>query len=216
MGDSGMSEMQAKYLDRSTDGKCASLRYVAKVQQCRALERECSSTVEAGLALPDSASKLQALKHTFCPFSSAADGNSTALQRAPCNMFGECVRESLAEADCLGTGTEEWTKSTLSHGLKEFRDTANAVCAQSFDPPPPCRNHCEDRFRLDAGLGADAPLTCDYYKDYVFGSKCDGNTPVGGATGSWGGHIGGTSGSSYYTYDGHESSVGEPHSGGSH
>merc|ERR1712167_79521 len=201
----GVSEMKDKHLSKA-DGKCAKLLYVSEVQVCRELEKECSESVDNAMTMPDATEKLMSLKRTFCPFSEAAS-NGTFVSRAPCNLFGECVREKLSYSGCLGsTGSGDEWKWGMSHGLMQFRETANAVCEQSLDAPEPCRNHCEDRFRFNHGLDGDAPLTCDYYRDYVFGTpgnppKCDtgtpGHPPVGGGSidnGSYGGGMGGSYG----------------------
>merc|ERR1712167_113398 len=101
MGTAGVSEMKDKHLSKA-DGKCAKLLYVSEVQVCRELEKECSESVDNAITMPDATEKLMSLKRTFCPFSEAAS-NGTFVSRAPCNLFGECVREKLSYSGCLGS-----------------------------------------------------------------------------------------------------------------
>jgi hypothetical protein len=133
---------------------CNKVYYASLVQQCRADEVECTSRI--GLAHGD----IDALKEAFC-------------SPGVCAAFGDCVRLALLDSQC--------DSDELATGYSTFHSTQTAVCTDQVEPPP-CANGCKDLFIADLSndglLAADGALstlqTCDYYRDYVFGSKCGG------------------------------------------
>jgi hypothetical protein len=181
------------------DGSCNMLRYVQNVSKCRTSQALCAESVRAA------GSDLALLKRTFCNAS-----NTTLHEHTPgaCHLFGDCVRAKLEDANCLeddlgrpvqvqgplaqfvSTGTD------LAYGYRKFKNVSDEVCrTHPGRQVAPCRNRCADSFRTHMGLGPAAKVTCDYYRDYVFGPKCHGNTP---ALPSGGSHGGSGSGSGSY------------------
>jgi hypothetical protein len=132
---------------------CSKIFYASRAQQCRADETACAA------AVAQDKGDLALLKEAFC----------TAV--GPCAAFGSCIKDALVASQCSG--------SALADGYTTFASTQKAVC-DGLAVPLPCRNDCKDAFVTElAGSGKLAldgkptpAQTCDYYRDFVFGSGC--------------------------------------------
>lgn len=146
--------MQQLLAEPAAGEGCSKIYYASRAQQCRAHETECAAAVAQGKG------DLMRLQEAFCS------------EAGPCAMFGSCIKDALVASQCSG--------SSLADGYITFASTEKAVC-DGLSVPPPCRNDCKNKFiealARDSKLpddGKPSPAqTCDYYRDFVFGSGCE-------------------------------------------
>ena len=132
---------------------CSKIFYTSRAQQCRADETACAAAVARGKG------DIGLLQEAFC----SASGS--------CAAFGSCIKEALVASRCSG--------SALADGYTTFASTEKAVC-DGLTETPPCRNDCKDAFVGELASSGKLALdgkptpaqTCDYYRDFVFGSGC--------------------------------------------
>lgn len=144
--------MAAMLAKPAAAASCNKIFYAAEAQRCRGDESACAALVAAGK------SDHQMLRSAFCGSGS-------------CAKYGDCIKHALVGSQC--------SDSSLADGYSTFASTQKAVC-DGLPEVVPCRNGCKDTFLADlatasklAGDGTPTPAqTCDYYRDYVFGSHC--------------------------------------------